>query len=182
MIHPDHVDLLRPAAQAGGVWADLGSGTGAFTLALTELLGAQGGIISVDQDAGALSHQQRELRARFPHANVRMVTADFRHPIESMPRLDGLVMANALHFHRDKQRIVEHVCGWLKPGGAFVLIEYNVDTGNHWVPHPLSCASWEALAARSGLINTRKIAGKPSRFLNEIYAALSQKRSDSISS
>src|SRR5690554_4106120 len=40
MNHQDHVNLLRPGVPAtGGVWADFGAGTGAFTLALAELLG-----------------------------------------------------------------------------------------------------------------------------------------------
>ena len=51
MRHPDHVNLLRGALpQAGGTWADLGSGTGAFTLALAELVGPHGTVYSVDTD------------------------------------------------------------------------------------------------------------------------------------
>ncbi len=43
MNHDDHVALLRGGiAQPGGVWADFGSGTGAFTLALAELIGPTG--------------------------------------------------------------------------------------------------------------------------------------------
>jgi len=41
MKHTEHVNLLRRGIPApGGVWADFGSGTGAFTLALAELTGA----------------------------------------------------------------------------------------------------------------------------------------------
>ena len=51
MDHTDHVTLLRGGVSApGGVWADLGSGTGAFTLALSDLLGLSGTIYSVDKD------------------------------------------------------------------------------------------------------------------------------------
>ena len=40
MNHDDHVALLRGGIdQPGGVWADVGSGTGAFTLALADLIG-----------------------------------------------------------------------------------------------------------------------------------------------
>ena len=36
----DHVALIKGAFQtAGGVWADLGSGSGSFTFAIAELLG-----------------------------------------------------------------------------------------------------------------------------------------------
>ena len=38
MDHNDHVNLLRPAdLNRGGLWADFGAGSGAFTLALREL-------------------------------------------------------------------------------------------------------------------------------------------------
>ena len=51
MVHADHVDLLRPGVpRPSGTWADLGSGSGAFTLALAGLLGTQGMISSVDTD------------------------------------------------------------------------------------------------------------------------------------
>lgn len=41
MEHHDHVALIQEAVR-GRVWADLGSGTGAFTLALADLLGHEG--------------------------------------------------------------------------------------------------------------------------------------------
>jgi len=60
MDHTDHVTLLRGGVSApGGVWADLGSGTGAFTLALSDLLGLSGTIYSVDKDPGALAAQKQ---------------------------------------------------------------------------------------------------------------------------
>ncbi|MCB0100226.1 MAG: methyltransferase domain-containing protein, partial [Caldilineaceae bacterium] len=71
MNHTDHVNLLRngiPAA--GGVWADFGSGCGAFTLALAELLGPNGEIFSVDQDGAALRAQEQAMRHQFPQAKV----------------------------------------------------------------------------------------------------------------
>ena len=58
MDHRDHVELLRggvePAGPGGADWGDLGSGAGAFTLALADLLGPGGRILSVDRDRGAL--------------------------------------------------------------------------------------------------------------------------------
>ena len=60
MDHRDHVNLLRGGVQTpAGLWADFGSGAGAFTLALAELLGDGAQIISIDKDAGALRAQER---------------------------------------------------------------------------------------------------------------------------
>ncbi len=174
MNHDDHVHLLRGGIPGpGGVWADFGSGTGAFTLALAELIGPTGEIHSVDKDRGALKEQARAMRARFPTVTVHDLAADFTHPLD-LPALDGVVMANALHFQRDKEAVVRLVRGYLKSEGRLILVEYNVDRGNFAVPHPLSYATWEALARRSGFAETRRLATRPSRFLGEIYSALSQ--------
>ena len=55
MNHQDHVNLIKAGiTPTDGIWADLGSGTGAFTLALAELLEQDGTIYSVDKDGGAL--------------------------------------------------------------------------------------------------------------------------------
>ncbi|KAA3664695.1 MAG: hypothetical protein DWQ04_04410 [Chloroflexi bacterium] len=51
MNHQDHVNLIKGRiGKPGGIWADFGSETGAFTFALAELIGPTGQIISVDKD------------------------------------------------------------------------------------------------------------------------------------
>jgi len=174
MNHADHVNLLRGGIpNGGGVWADFGSGSGAFTLALAELLGPTGEIHSIDKDRGALREQEWAMRDRFPGAAVHYRAADFSHPIPDLPPLDGLVMANALHFHRDKLAVVTLLKSYLRPGGRFIVVEYNVEGGNFAVPHPLSFTTWEELAGRAGFANTTLLATRPSRFLREIYSAVS---------
>lgn len=173
MNHNDHVNLLHggiPAA--GGLWADLGSGAGAFTLALADLIGSSGQIISIDQDGSALRQQECEMQAHFPAVQVRYQQADFTRQLD-LPPLDGIVMANSLHFHRNKAPILRQIRETLKPGGRFILVEYNVDRGNTWVPYPFSYPTWEQLAREAGFSETRMLGCRPSRFLHEIYSAIS---------
>jgi ubiquinone/menaquinone biosynthesis C-methylase UbiE len=171
--HEDHVNLLREGIPSrGGVWADLGSGTGAFTLALADLIGEEGRIYSVDKDARALREQAATVRFSFPRAQVEYITADFTHVLD-LPPLEGIVMANALHFVRRKHPIVEQMLEYLKPGGRLILVEYNADRGNPWVPYPLSYETWRDLARECGFASTRLLTTVPSRFLGEIYSALS---------
>lgn len=171
MNHDDHVALLRDGIpEPGGVWADLGSGGGAFTLALADLIGAGGQIFSVDRDGSVLREQARAMQARFPAVTTRYITADFTRKLD-LPPLDGIVMANSLHFVRDKRPTLQLVRGYLKPGGRLLLVEYNADRGNMWVPYPLAYPAWEALARQSGWAATRLLATRPSRFLREIYSA-----------
>lgn len=173
MDHRDHVHLLRGGVPGPGpVWADLGSGTGAFTLALADLLGPQGHIYSVDRDGAALQAQARALRARFPDVRVEWRHQDFMLPL-ALPPLDGVVMANSLHFQRDRAAVLVHVRDLLRPGGHLVIVEYNTDQGNLWVPYPLSYRTWAGLAADSRFTGTRQLATVPSRFLGEIYSAVS---------
>lgn len=173
MNHTDHVNLLRPGILAAGdLWADLGSGRGAFTLALADILGERGSIISVDKDRGALRDQELAMQTRFPSARVEYRAADFSRPL-GLPPLDGVVMANSLHYFSRKQPLVEHVRAMLKPGGHLIVVEYNVERGNFAVPHPITYTQWEALAARAGFAETRLLGAVPSSFLKEFFSALS---------
>lgn len=183
MKHSDHVRLLREGIPTpGGVWADFGSGTGAFTLALAELIGPGGEIYSIDKDEGALRDQERAMRTRFPLNRVHYIRGDFSDRID-LPLLDGIVMANALHFvkHSTKDHVLKLIRDYVYPDGRFILVEYNVDQGNMWVPYPMTFATWQTLAARSGFTSTRLLATRSSRFLHEIYSALSFKSKSPVS-
>lgn len=171
MNHTDHVSLLRHGVPApGGLWADLGAGTGAFTLALAELIGPTATIYAVDRDQRALLEMASVMRKMLPQTHVEAMVADFTQPLD-LPLLDGIVMANSLHFQRAPAPVVMQVKNYLRPGGRLLVVEYDVDQGNPWVPYPLSYNSWEALAGRCGFHVTRKLASVPSRFLGAIYAA-----------
>ena len=175
MDHHDHVNLLhRAVTPTNGAWADFGSGDGAFTLALRELAGSECEIFSIEQDRSRLSKQEKNFRSRVPDSHVHFLNADFTRPVD-LPPLDGIVMANALHFFRVKDKLLAQMYAYLKPGGKFVLVEYNVDAGNIWVPHPLSFDSFRELAPRAGFTRPELLATHPSRFLREIYSALALK-------
>ena len=60
---------------------------------------------------------------------------------------------------------------YLGPAGKLVLVEYDADRGNLWVPHPVSFTRWSRVAAEAGFIGTRLLGRVPSRFLHAIYAA-----------
>lgn len=176
MDHNDHVELLRPAALVpGGAWADLGAGSGAFTLALRELTGPEAEIYAVDTDRARLAELERLWRARFGDTtHLHVLPADFSQHLE-LPSLDGVLMANSLHFFKDKLRILRHVHSLLKPGGALLLVEYNVDSGNAWVPYPLSFETWRGTATQAGFGTPRLLATRSSSFLKGFYSALANK-------
>ena len=181
MNHADHVALIRDGVQTpprGAApfrrWLELGAGRGAFTLALADLLGSGGEIDALDRDAGDLRALAQELAARFPATRLRTIAADFEGPVD-LPGgpCDGLLAANALHFAPDPGAVLERVLPLLRPGARVIVVEYDADSGNPWVPHPFSYRRWEEMAAAAGLRDTRLIGRVPSRFLGAIYAAAS---------
>ena len=203
MDHRDHVNLLRPANLApGDTWADLGAGSGAFTLALRELVGPEAVIYAVDRDRLRLGELERAWRLRFGDtANLHLLPADFTRPLD-IPLLDGVLMANSLHFYRDadergkrgetdfkirvnlrssasdskdKLGVLRHVGSFLKPGGTLLLVEYNVNVGNIWVPYPLSFEKFQTLAPKAGFSEPRLLATHSSSFLRGFYSALAYK-------
>ena len=175
MDHADHVSLIADGVSgAGHRWLELGAGTGAFTLALLDLLGDSADVLALDRDAGSLRKLEDAAGRRFPAAAVRSLTGDFTEPLPVEPAsFDGVLMANSLHFVRDKDPVLRAAIDTLKPGGRFLIVEYESDRGNRWVPWPMSYATWAELASRVGLRDTRRIAEVPSRFLGSIYAAVS---------
>ncbi|MGI8563533.1 MAG: class I SAM-dependent methyltransferase [Candidatus Dormibacter sp.] len=173
MEHAEHVALIRGGVEGGGLeWIELGSGGGAFTLALADLLGPSGRITSVDRDRAALRRQGATLAAAFPATHVDYLEADFSRPLGLAAR-DGVLMANSLHFSRDQAAVLQQVGALLRPGGRLVVVEYDTDRGNHWVPHPLSYRSWERVSREAGFRDTRLLARRPGSGLAAIYSALS---------
>lgn len=176
MNHNDHVALLRAGVEGPGVWGDFGSGTGAFTLALADLLGPEGQIFSIDRDARSLRDQESALRIGFPIVPVVTIVGDYTRSLPvGLPPLDGIVIANALHFQHDRAKpaVLQLLRGYLKPTGRLIVVEYNTDHGNRWVPHPFSYSTWRLLAHDAGFVSTRLITTRPSRFLGEIFSAMS---------
>jgi len=162
--HADLVALLKPGIhEKGGRWADLGAGEGAFTRALAELLGPGAHITAVDKDAQAL---------RAIGHGVETRVADFTRPLD-LHDLDGIVMANSLHFVRNKAPVLEFVRDMLRPGGRMIVVEYSTDRGNPWVPHPFSYQTWARMAEAAGLQGTEQLHSVPSRYFGSMYSALS---------
>lgn len=176
MTHSQHVRLIKGAiTSTGGIWADLGSGEGAFTLALRDLLGDSASIFSIDNSVSALEAQKKHFNDLFPNSHIRYLTQDFTTPLE-LPLLDGILMANSLHYVLNQTAFLLSIKNYLKPNGYFVLVEYNSSTGNRWVPFPLSFERFAEIAHNSGFERVNKTGSVPSTFLHEMYSAVALKK------
>jgi SAM-dependent methyltransferase len=169
----DAIALIRSAvAGHEGAWADLGAGRGTFTRALAAILGAESRIYAVDTDANAIAELQSWAKAEAP--NVSAMAGDFTTELE-LPTLDGILLANALHFVRDRIGVLSRLTKLLRPGGRVVLVEYDRRAASRWVPHPISIASLPALASAAGLTRFTVSESRPSNYEGIIYTAFADR-------
>jgi SAM-dependent methyltransferase len=167
------IELIAGAIpRAGGTWADLGAGHGTFTRALARLLGPTGRIYAVDRDARAVA----SLRRWSPRERTAVVAvlADFTQSFE-LPGLedtllDGMLIANALHFVRDAEAVLARLVARIRPGGRLVLVEYDRWAPNRWVPYPIPIARLPDLARSVGLTPPAITATRPSAYGGTLYA------------
>jgi ubiquinone/menaquinone biosynthesis C-methylase UbiE len=175
MNHNDHVNLIKPAFLdeiPNASFADFGAGSGAFTFALREVTGSSASIYAVDKDKSSLRELENSYASRFHSTtNLFVIQADFSKSL-TLPPLDGILMANSLHFFKDKIKVLQHIKTFLKPNGKLIMIEYNVDKGNLWVPYPFSFSTFETICKESGFASPKLLATHPSSFLNGFYSAM----------
>mgnify|MGYP001381404519 CR=1 FL=1 len=166
------VALLRnPSLPTGGVWADLGAGTGNFTWALAELLGPDATIHAIDRDAKAIVAMRTRQLLTPPAARIIPIQADVTQRL-ALPPLHGVLMANLLHFIREQARILRQLSSHLQPGGQLLIVEYEQQHPISYVPYPVPFARFASLAAELGLTDVRQVGSRTSPSSGRIlYAA-----------
>lgn len=174
----DAAALIRDAVGNGpGVWADLGAGIGTFTRALARILDAGSTIYAVDDDARAVA----ALRAWAAKANARVIAvkADFRQPLElpglGPSLLDGILLANALHFVADAESVLTQLAQRVRSGGRMVVVEYDRRAPGPWVPYPIHASRWPHLATSAGLRDAAVTATRPSAYSGVLYAGVAKR-------
>jgi ubiquinone/menaquinone biosynthesis C-methylase UbiE len=186
MDHADHVALIAggvrgvrgataTAARRGQRWLELGAGEGAFTLALADVLGPGATILATDRDRGAIRTLEARVRRAFPETALETARVDFTSALPAGP-FDGVLAANTLHFVRDRRSTLAAIRAAMAPEGRLVVVEYDADDGNHWVPFPFSFRTWQLEAVEAGFDPPRLLHRVPSRFLDAIYGAVTGAR------
>ncbi len=173
MTLPEAISFIRPGIHPGsGTWADIGAGTGLFSRALMEIL-EEGTIIAVDKSPHALYSIKVPI-----HMQLEIVEADFNNSLD-LPPLDGIMMANALHYAKDHLYVLKNVLNSLRNGGVFMLIEYDTDVPNEpWVPNPVSLHLFRNLCRKVGLTEPELIGERSSIYQDGMmYAVVSKKSS-----
>lgn len=169
---PDAIELIKNqhiSRQNNASWADLGCGSGLFTFALAHLLKAKSTIYAVDKNPVNF-----DALLQPSSIHIQSMQLDFVADALPLQDLDGILMANSLHYVRDKPALISKLANCLKPDGNFLIVEYDTDTPvRHWVPYPVSLCSLKQLFANAGYAAVQQLGERPSVFGRaKMYAAL----------
>jgi ubiquinone/menaquinone biosynthesis C-methylase UbiE len=170
------IDLIRPGITPNsGTWADIGAGTGLFTSALLKIL-TEGKVIALDKSPHAL------YKIENPNSKLEyeIMEGDFNLPLD-LPPLDGIIMANSLHYAHDHLVALKNVLRSLKSNGKFILIEYETNKPNPpWVPNPVPFRRFQELSKMVGLNEPALIGARRSIYSDgRMYVATTSLRGTS---
>lgn len=149
-------------------WADLGCGDGAFTIALASLLASGSTIHAIDHDASAL----RKIPSSHHGTRITTHRGDFTSAVWPFDDLDGILMANSLHYVVDQLAFIKRCAPHLKQQHRFLIVEYDSMTANAWVPYPVSQTRLADLFRRAGYPSIAVLGTRPSVYRRSpLYAA-----------
>lgn len=114
--------------EAGDVVADIGAGTGLYTLLFAEEVGADGRIYAEDIEPRFLDLINR----RAEDSGLDNITAVLgRENDVTLPEgaMDVVFIADTYHYFSDREAVMKSVYRALKPGGSLVLIDYDLKPG-----------------------------------------------------
>jgi trans-aconitate methyltransferase len=164
----DAITLIQAAnisKASAATWADLGCGGGMFTYALAHLLAPYSTIYAVDRSV------QRLQPTTSNNVEVVFRQSDFLREALSLPPLDGILMANALHYVQDKTSLIEQLKTYLADTGTFIIVEYDTLRANPWIPYPVDSASLQKLFLVAGFATMKRLGERPSVYHNRtLYA------------
>jgi ubiquinone/menaquinone biosynthesis C-methylase UbiE len=148
-------------------WADLGCGNGTFTVALAKLLPPESYINAIDMAQQRLPTVSNEIRIEF-------TCADFVNEQLPLDTLNGILMANSLHYVAHKAKLINKLEGYFDASPKFLIVEYDTMKSNPWVPYPISFHNLNEEFNKLGY-QINKLAQAPSRFGGIMYSALAFK-------
>jgi ubiquinone/menaquinone biosynthesis C-methylase UbiE len=142
-------------------WADLGCGNGLFTRALATLLTDASTIYAIDKaDTFSVGNVASKNKT-----NIIFLKQDIEKQEFDLPPLDGILMANVLHYVKDKEPFLEKLKQISKPDASFLIVEYDTDQPvPYWVPFPVSFDTATQLFQRAGYKKIEKLGSQASLY------------------
>lgn len=114
------------ALNAGETIADVGAGTGYFSLPLAKAVGANGRVYAVDAQPEMLLWIKGKLNQEaFP--NIELTHAEAAHTSLPDSSCDLFFMANIWHEIEDQAAVLKESLRVLKPGGRIAILDWRTD-------------------------------------------------------
>ena len=121
----ERTDLLLTALQLkpGDVVADIGAGTGYFTLPMARMVGEGGRVLAVDIQPEMLAIIERSMRQE-DQFNIDMILATESDPRLPAGEVDVVLLVDAYHEFSHPREVMQAVAASLSDRGRVVLVEY----------------------------------------------------------
>jgi ubiquinone/menaquinone biosynthesis C-methylase UbiE len=118
-----HEVMQALALKPGETVADIGSGSGYFTLRFAAHVGDAGRVYAVDVDPAMVRHLNRRVRDA-GLANVQTVLAEPDDPLLRDASVDRFVVVDTWHHIEDQPKYLALMKKMLKPGGQLAMIDF----------------------------------------------------------
>ncbi len=129
----------------GAVVADIGAGSGTFTLPLAKAVTTSGKVYAVDIDQGLVDHIAKKAREE-KATNVRGVLGKFTDPNLPARDVDVAFICDVLHHIENRAEYLKNLARYLKPTGRIAVIDFYPELGPHKNDPKLQVTTEEAKA------------------------------------
>ncbi len=103
--------------------ADLGAGTGYFTIPIARLVGPATPVLAVDVEPRMIDYL-RQRAAREGLRNIETILADPQDPKLPAASVDTILIVNTWHHITDRAAYAQKLAAALAPGGRIVVIDF----------------------------------------------------------
>jgi predicted methyltransferase len=134
-VHDHRAEIVRALAlRPGMAVADLGAGTGLFTVAFAETVGPTGTVYAVDLIPAFLAHIRRKIE-RAGLTQVQLIQASDRSAELPPASVDLVFMSDVYHHLEYPQHVLASLRQALRPGGSLWVIDFQREPGRSpaWV-------------------------------------------------
>lgn len=122
--------IARLQLKPGNVVADLGAGSGIFSVPLARAVGPGGKVYAVDIDQGLVDYIGQRVKAENV-TNVRTVLGQFGDPALPGIDVDVAFLHDVLHHIEDRPGYLKQVVRYLTPAGRIAIVEPDARKGPH---------------------------------------------------
>lgn len=122
--------VAKLGLKPGDVVADLGAGSGVFSLPLARAVGEKGKVYAVEVDQALVDYIARKAIAQ-KVSNIRPVLGRFTDPALPAADVDVAFMHDVLHHVENRAAYLKAVTSYLKPAGRIAVVEPDAVKGPH---------------------------------------------------